>query len=149
VNVLPDQATFADVDARDAARAIILFDGVCNLCTHSVQFVSQRDPHAYFRFASLQSPSGQALAQRHGLSSTEIISVVLLEGGRAYLRSDAALRIAWHLTGAWPLLAIFRLVPRHVSDHLYNWIAANRYHWFGRSDECLIPSAALRERFFV
>ena len=129
------------------SNAVVLFDGVCNLCNHSVQFILQRDPHGYFRFASLQSPVAQHLLRTHGLSPNRLESVILIEAGRAYSHSDAALRIASHLGSAWPALGVLWIVPRFVRDGIYNWIAANRYRWFGKREECMLPTPELRQRF--
>lgn len=129
------------------SNAIILFDGVCNLCTGSVRFIIDRDPQGYFQFASLQSAIGQQLLQPHGLTAAPLNSIILLENGQLYTQSDAALRIARRLTGLWPLLRLGRLVPRPLRDGLYGWIAANRYRWFGQAESCLIPTPALRRRF--
>jgi predicted DCC family thiol-disulfide oxidoreductase YuxK len=127
--------------------AVVLFDGVCNLCNGFVQFVIERDPDAYFSFASLQSEAAARLLSAHGYEGATLDSVVLLENGRLYSRSDAALRVARHLGRGWPLLGGFRVVPRFVRDRVYDWIAANRYQWFGRRDECMIPTPELRARF--
>lgn len=130
-----------------ADAAVVLFDGVCNLCSASVRFVVRRDPAGRFRFASLQSAAGRELLLRHGLDPDDLHSVVLVEGGRAYTRSDAALRIARGLRGAWPLLGLLRAVPRPVRDGAYRLVAANRYRWFGKRDACMLPSPGLRGRF--
>lgn len=127
--------------------AVVLFDGVCNLCSASVRFVLRRDPAGRFRFASLQSEAGRELLRRHGLDPDDLHSVVLVEDGRAYTRSDAALRIARGLGGGWPLLGALRAVPRPVRDRVYGLVAANRYRWFGKQDSCMLPTPELRERF--
>lgn len=129
------------------ANPIVLFDGVCNLCSGSVQFILKRDPEARFRFASLQSEVGQTIQAEHGLDSGALSSVLLLEDGRLYRESAAALRIARHLPGAWKLLAAFKIVPRPIRDGLYRLIARNRYRWFGKSETCWLPTPELRGRF--
>ena len=129
------------------AHPVILFDGVCNLCSSSVRFIIARDPAARFRFASLQSEAGQALLGGHGLDTGALSSVVLVEDGRVHTRSDAALRIAWRLSGPWPLAGVFRAVPRGVRDGVYDWIARNRYRWFGKTEACWLPTPELRARF--
>lgn len=130
------------------AAAVIVFDGVCNLCSGVVRFVAARDPRGRFRFAARQSAAGQALLARHGLSPAAAEeSVLLLAGGRVYARSDAVLRIAAGLSGPWPLLALLRIVPRPLRDAVYAWVARNRYGWFGRRRTCLVPTGALRARF--
>jgi len=128
-------------------QAIVLFDGVCNLCRGSVRFVLSRDPRRRFRFASLQSASARALLARHGLSPDALSSIVLLEGGRAYTRSAALLRIVRRLRPPWPLLYVAVLVPRPLRDALYDFVAGRRLRWFGRRDACSLPDPAARERF--
>ena len=132
---------------RDAGQSVVLFDGVCNLCTGSVQFIIRRDPVGRFRFASLQSEVGTQLARHHGLSAEVLHSVVLIEDGHAYERSQAALRIARRLSGGWQLLWSLRVVPRPIRDAVYDVVARNRYRWFGRKDSCMIPTPELRARF--
>lgn len=129
------------------ANPIVLFDGVCNLCSGSVQFILKRDPEARFRFASLQSDFGQKIQAEHGLDPRELGSVLLLEDGRLYRESDAALRIVRSLSGAWKLLSVFRIVPRPIRDGVYRLIARNRYRWFGKSETCWLPTPVLRGRF--
>lgn len=134
--------------ARPAdGRAVILFDGVCNLCNGSVNFIIDRDPAGRFQFAALQSDAAAGLLRPFGVATDRLDSVVLVEGGRLYRRSDAALRIARRLSGAWPLLTAFRLVPRPVRDAVYDWVARNRYRWFGRQEACRLPTPELRARF--
>ncbi|HJR40465.1 MAG TPA: thiol-disulfide oxidoreductase DCC family protein [Gemmatimonadaceae bacterium] len=135
------------VEARAAAHDIVLFDGVCNLCTGSVLFILRRDPEGRYRFASLQSEPGSALARQYDIPAGELTSVVLIEGGRAYQRSDAALRIARRLRGGWRALWLLRFVPRVIRDAAYDVVARNRYQWFGRQESCMIPTAELRARF--
>lgn len=126
---------------------IILFDGVCNLCNGSVLFIIRRDPKARFRFASLQSTYGENFLKHNSLSTEEYDSIVLIEGGRFYTQSTAALRIAKRLNGAWPLLYAGIIIPKFIRDAMYNVIAKNRYRWFGKKDACMIPTPALRSRF--
>jgi len=126
---------------------VLLFDGVCNLCNGSVQFIIERDPEARFRFASLQSEEGQALLNRFESRPADLSSVVLVQEGRLYARSEAALRVARQLSGGWPLLYALIVVPRPIRDAVYNWIARNRYRWFGKKDACMIPSPDLKARF--
>ena len=126
---------------------IVLFDGVCNLCNGSVQFLLKRDPEGRFRFASLQSDAGRSLMTEHGLDPDALSSVVVVEDGRVWQESSAALRIARHLPGAWKLLRVFAAVPRPLRDALYRWIARNRYHWFGKTETCWLPTPELKARF--
>ena len=126
---------------------IVLFDGVCNLCSTSVQFILQRDPVGRFRFASLQSDLAQRLLTEQGLDPKALDSVVVIDGDRLYRESDAALRIARDLKGAWKALTVFRVIPRPVRDWAYRLIARNRYRWFGKSETCWLPTPELRGRF--
>lgn len=126
---------------------IILFDGVCNLCNGAVNFIIDRDPSAHFKLAALQSKIGQDLLAKHGLSTTDFDTFVLIDGESVITRSTAALKIARKLSGAWPLFYIFIVVPKPVRDVIYNWVSRNRYRWFGKKDACRIPTPELRSRF--
>ncbi len=128
-------------------QPVILFDGVCNLCNSSVLFIIQRDPQAKFRFASLQSDFGKAQMQRFGLNNSELNSVLLIKQGILYQKSNAALEVARNLTGGWPLLYGLKIFPVFLRDWVYNWIARNRYRWFGKKDACMIPTPELKSRF--
>lgn len=134
-----------------AQRPVVLFDGVCNLCNSAVQFVLDRDPDGRFRFASLQSEPAAELLRAHGLSppAGDPESIVLIEDGRAYQSSTAALRIARRLPGAWKLAYALIVVPSFVRDAVYRWIARNRYRWFGKSEQCRVPTPQLRARFLA
>ena len=129
-----------------AGRPVILFDGGCNLCNNSVLFIIRHDPRDRFRFASLQSPVGTALIHQYGMPQT-YGSVVLIENSKAYLKSTAALRIARKLNGWWPLLYLFMVLPSFIRNRIYDWIARNRYRWFGRTDQCIRPTDQLRAKF--
>jgi predicted DCC family thiol-disulfide oxidoreductase YuxK len=133
--------------APGAVEPIILFDGVCNLCNSSVLFIIQRDPKSKFRFASLQSDFGKSQMLRFGLNNSELDSVLLIKEEILYQKSNAALEIARNLTGGWPLLYGFKIIPAFLRDWIYNWIARNRYRWFGKKDACMIPTPALKSRF--
>ncbi len=128
--------------------AIVLFDGVCNLCHGAVQFILDRDPEGRFHFASLQSERGQALLREHGVTPTtgDPDTIYLLDEGRLFDRSTAALRIARRLTFPWWLGAAGLVVPRFVRDVAYRFVARNRYRWFGRTESCRIPTPELRAR---
>ncbi len=128
-------------------HALVLFDGVCNLCNRSVNFIIDHDPAGYFLFAALQAEAAAPLLARYDLSADYQESIVLVEGGRCYRRSDAALRIARRLPGAWRLLYALVVLPRPLRDVLYDWIAANRYRWFGERETCRVPTPELRARF--
>jgi predicted DCC family thiol-disulfide oxidoreductase YuxK len=126
---------------------VVLFDGVCNLCNGSVQFIIKRDRKKIFRFASLQGKAGQEILQRYNLSRTDFNSFVLLEDGNVYTRSTAVLRMLKRLGGGWKLLYGFIIIPKFMRDGAYNFIARRRYKWFGKKEECWIPTPNLRERF--
>lgn len=125
---------------------IILFDGGCNLCNNSVQFIIKRDPVGYFKFASLQSESGQTLLKIYGLDNN-LNSFVLIENSKVYLKSSAALRVSSKLGTGWRMLSIFRLLPPFFTDYLYDIVARNRYKWFGKKESCMLPKQDWKERF--
>jgi predicted DCC family thiol-disulfide oxidoreductase YuxK len=130
-----------------AFQGVILFDGVCNFCNTTINFIIDHDPKQRFRFASLQSDAGQQLLRRHHEPTTDFDSVILLKGGKVFHKSDAALEIALDLGGLWPLLYGFKIVPRFVRNAVYDFVARNRYRWFGRLDACRLPTPELRGRF--
>lgn len=131
----------------DASRSIVLFDGVCNLCNASVNFIIDRDPKGRFQFAALQWPSGRALMQACGRDPHALDTLVLVEGSRCYTHSTAALRIARRLSGGWPLLAVLLALPRALRDPAYRLVSRQRYTWFGKQDACRLPTPELRSRF--
>ncbi len=129
---------------------IILFDGVCNLCTGVVEFLVARDPNERFRFAALQSPAARAACAEagHELPVTAAPgTIVVIERGRALERSDAALAIARHMPFPWTMLGVLRVLPRAFRDAPYGFVARNRYRWFGRAEACMVPTPELRSRF--
>jgi predicted DCC family thiol-disulfide oxidoreductase YuxK len=128
---------------------VILFDGVCNLCNHSVQFIIRHDHRSQFHFAALQSGFGMAQLLHFGIEQGMLNTVILIHHGKAYQKSNAALEIAKKLSGLWPALYIFKLVPRFMRDGMYDLIAKNRYKLFGRLDECMIPTPELKSRFEI
>jgi len=129
--------------------AVILFDGVCNFCNNSVNFIIDRDPEKYFKFAPLQSEIGQKLLDEHGVDKIITDSVVLIEDGKAYVRTTAALRIARRLKGAWSWFYGFRVVPAFIRDVFYKLFAKYRYKMFGKQDACMMPTPEIRERFLA
>lgn len=133
----------------DPKHPVVLFDGVCNLCNGFVQFMIRRDPDAHFRFASLQSEAGKQLLEAHGLDTNNIDTVVLIDNGQAYLRSDVALRVVAKWGGLWPALQVFSILPRSFRDRVYDFIAARRYKWFGEKEQCMIPTPELKSRFLA
>jgi predicted DCC family thiol-disulfide oxidoreductase YuxK len=126
---------------------ILLFDGVCNLCNGSVQFVVDHDPDAVFRFAPLQSETAQELLADAGFEDYDFDTFVLVEGDEYYTKSEAALRVAGRLERPWSFLTLFRAVPRVVRDRVYDLVATYRYAVFGKKDRCMVPTPELRERF--
>jgi predicted DCC family thiol-disulfide oxidoreductase YuxK len=129
------------------SHSIILFDGVCNFCNRSVNWIIRRDKRGYFRFAALQSQAGAALQERYGLDPSALDTLVLVEDGRVYTKSTAALRIVRRVRSRWRALSVLMTVPRPVRDFGYDWFARRRYRWFGKREECMVPSAKVRERF--
>ena len=134
-------------DAVERAGPVILFDGVCNLCTASVRFVIARDKRRRFRFASLQSPVAERMLGPDIETGGRLGSVVLVLGDRTFRKSSAALRTLWMLDGLWPLLAVFLIVPRPIRDWVYDWIGTRRYRFFGKRDVCWVPRPELTELF--
>lgn len=126
---------------------VILFDGVCNLCNGSVIFIIKRDTQSKLKFASLQSEYGIQQMRRFNLSTSVLNSVLLIKEGRLFQKSNAALEIASMLDGIWPLLYVFKIVPRFIRDVIYDGIAKNRYRWFGKKEECMIPTPDMKARF--
>jgi predicted DCC family thiol-disulfide oxidoreductase YuxK len=127
-------------------KAVILFDGVCNLCSGSVQFILKRDKEKKFLFASLQSGYGENLLKQLELPSNTFNSFILFENGKFFTRSTAALKMFSQLKG-WGWVKIFWIVPEFIRDSVYNLIARNRYKWFGKKEECWLPTPELKERF--
>jgi predicted DCC family thiol-disulfide oxidoreductase YuxK len=127
-------------------KNIILFDGVCNLCNHSVQFIIKRDPKGHFKFASLQSEIGQKLVEQYGIPKG-IESIIYIENDKVYIKSSAALRISRKLNGYWRYLTILSILPSSFRDFIYDVIAKNRYKWFGKKESCLLPTKETRKRF--
>ena len=127
-------------------RRIVLFDGECNFCDASVQFIIKRDKKAIFQFASLQSEVGQALIEKLAVPYT-LDSIVLIEGERYYMKSTAALKIARWLDGLWKLGYAAIVLPKPLRDAVYSYIAKNRYKWFGKKEACMLPTAEQRNRF--
>jgi len=130
-----------------AAKHIILFDGVCNLCSNSVQFILKRDKKNQFLFGSLQGKTGQEYLAKFNLPADSFNSFILVENDNLYTRSTAALRMLKHLGGAWQLMYAFVIVPKFIRDGVYNFIARNRYKWFGKKEECWVPTPALKAKF--
>ena len=126
---------------------VIFFDGFCNLCNGAVQFTIERDVKNIFRFASLQSDYAQEKLVPFAIEPKQGESMVLLENGKVYERSTAALRVAKQLGGAWPLLYGFIIVPTFIRDGVYNFVGKNRYKWFGKKESCWVPTPELKSKF--
>ena len=128
---------------------VILFDGVCNFCNSAVNFTIKRDKKNNIRFAPLQSNAGKQLVQQYGLPADDLRSFLFIENDVVYNRSTAALRVCRYLTGLWPLCYGLIIVPAFIRNTIYDWIAKNRYKWFGEKQECMIPSPEVRAKFLV
>ena len=141
------QAAAGSAVQADQSHGILLFDGVCNFCNGSVNFIIDHDPKAYFKFAALQSDAGQQLLARFDLPRSDFDTMILIEQGRCYKKSTAALRIARHLRFPWSLGGLLLLIPRFIRDAGYSLVARNRYRWFGKQDQCRLPTPDIRARF--
>jgi len=128
-------------------KKVILFDGVCNLCNGSVVFIIKRDKKDVFRFAAIQSEEGQKLIKKHQIDTTKVDSILLLDGDNFDVKSTAALKIARHLKGGYPLLYGFIILPAFLRNWVYDIIARYRYNWFGKKDSCMIPTPELKGKF--
>ena len=128
-------------------QPIIIFDGVCNLCEYSVQFIVKHDRQARFKFVSAQSEKGNDLQRLNGVDTLQDGTVILLKNGQVYVKSDAAVEIAKDLDGLWRFLHVFKFIPKPVRDFIYSIISKNRYRWFGNKNECLLPDNNIKERF--
>ncbi|NTU44690.1 MAG: thiol-disulfide oxidoreductase DCC family protein [Chlorobiaceae bacterium] len=126
---------------------IVIFDGVCNLCEFSVNFIFEHDTTGHFSFTPAQSPLGASLLKHFGINTSRLDTVVLVRGERAFTRSAAAIEIASRLDMPWNLLTVFQAVPELLRDVMYDLIAQNRYQLFGKKDACMLPSDELRRRF--
>ena len=127
--------------------AVILFDGVCNFCNSSVHFIIKHDTKKHFRFAAIQSEFGKRSLKKYNINSSKTDSIILIENQKAIIKSTAALRIALRLNKLYPLLYICILVPYFVRNWVYDFIARNRYKWFGKKEVCMIPSQEIRALF--
>ncbi|WP_198510301.1 thiol-disulfide oxidoreductase DCC family protein [Bacillus solitudinis] len=125
---------------------IILFDGVCNFCDHSVQFIIKRDKKTVYKFASFQSDAGQEILRMFNIPAN-IDSFILIENNRCYYKSSAALKICKNLKSSWKLLYCLLIIPKPIRDYFYGILAKNRYKWFGKKDSCTLPTPEIRKRF--
>lgn len=141
----------ADEEATPLKAALpdhlLLFDGVCNLCNGLVQFIIRHDHNRRFSFAPLQSETGKRILGEHGLQAPEMDSLVYWRKGQVHVRSSAALHVARDLGGIWRLAFALIIVPRFLRDAAYNLVARHRYHWFGKREQCMVPTPGLKDRF--
>lgn len=129
-------------------KKIVLFDGVCNLCNRSIQFIIRHDKKDEFRFATLQGDLGKQLVKERHIDTDTVDSIILIEPGVAYYtKSTAALKIGTSFGGAWKLLTILELIPSSLSDIVYDFVARNRYQWYGKREACMIPTPELKAKF--
>jgi predicted DCC family thiol-disulfide oxidoreductase YuxK len=139
------------MNTKASNNPIIFFDGICNLCNASVSFIIRNDKTGNFRFASLQSEFAKTFLENNASFENGHIlpdSLILAEDGKVYFRSEAALRIAGKMDGIWKALIIFRIIPLRWRDFLYDFIAKNRYQWFGKRQSCMVPAPDISDRFF-
>lgn len=129
-------------------KKIILFDGVCNLCNSAVQFIIERDKKDIFRFVALQSDLGKEICNYVGVNPKITDSIILYEPGKAYyLKSEAALKIVAEFHSVYTLLVIFKIFPIGIRDSIYDYVAKNRYKWYGKKEQCMIPTPELKAKF--
>jgi len=128
-------------------KSIILFDGICNLCNSSVNFIIKHDKKKKFIFTSLQSDAAKEILLQFQTKKLNMDSILLIEKGNIYEKSTAALKISKHLNSGYKLLYFFIIAPKFIRDFLYDKIATNRYKWFGKSENCMIPKKELKSRF--
>jgi predicted DCC family thiol-disulfide oxidoreductase YuxK len=129
------------------ARSIVLFDGFCNFCSASVLFIIRRDPGKRFLFAASQSPEGKSLIREYGIGKMSGQSIILISDRKIYMKSGAALRVARRLSGFWPAVYAFIILPPAFRDFFYDFFARNRYRLFGRREKCFVPHPGIRDRF--
>ncbi|SEA55532.1 Predicted thiol-disulfide oxidoreductase YuxK, DCC family [Flavobacterium gillisiae] len=143
-------ASFLAMTLTPKDKKIILFDGVCNLCNSAVQFIIKHDKKDVFRFVALQSDLGLQICKHIGVDQKSMDSIILYVPGIAYYyKSEAALEIASQLGSFYSLLAIFKILPSKFSNFIYDWIARNRYKWFGKKESCMIPTPELKSKFLA
>jgi predicted DCC family thiol-disulfide oxidoreductase YuxK len=133
--------------SADNTPHILLFDGVCNLCTGIVKFIIKRDKKEKFRFAALQSESGQALLKKFDLSATDFDTFILISGDKYYTKSTAGLLVLKELGGLWEVLHVYIVFPESMRDFIYDAVAKTRYHIFGKRDTCIVPTPEIKRRF--
>ena len=132
----------------ESKHKVILFDGVCNLCNSFVNFVIRNDKKEVFKFAPIQSDFGEIALKKHRINSKDTDSIILIDNDNYYIKSSAALYIAKNLSGAYPLLFCFMLVPKFMRNWVYDFVAKNRYKWYGKKESCMIPTPELIDKFY-
>lgn len=142
------QGPVADIDRMRPAD-VVIFDGMCNLCAHSVKFILAHESEPMLRFVPLQSAAGGRMMRQLGFSTDDVKTFVLVVDGRPHVRSEAAIMVSRYLRGGWRALAALRIIPRPIRDWGYDLVARNRYRWFGRAESCMVPTADVRARFDV
>ncbi|MBQ4862407.1 DUF393 domain-containing protein [Pseudoalteromonas sp. MMG013] len=126
---------------------IIIFDGVCNFCNRSINFIIKRDHTNKFVFAPMQSPAAQKLIADYSAENVGVDTFLLIKNGQCFYRTNAAIEIAQDLCGGWPLVRVFKVLPRPIRDYFYRFFARNRYHIFGKTHACMLPTQALKNKF--
>ncbi len=137
-----------EIDDLPKDKKIILFDGVCNLCNASVQFILKRDKMDRFRFVALQSVLGQKIINHIGIDTKKADSLILYEPGKAYYsKASAVLKITKELGGFYNLMSVLTVLPKAIQNYIYDYIAKNRYRWYGKKDTCMFPTPELESKF--
>ena len=134
-------------NALDYPNPVLLFDGVCNLCNNSVNFIIRHDKKNKYKFSALQNDIGNEIIEKFKIDPNKTDSIILIQGEKHYIKSSAALRIAKNLSGAYPLLFAFMIIPPFIRNWVYDYIAKNRYKWYGKRDSCMIPTKELKDKF--
>jgi len=135
------------MNLSEQQHPVILFDGVCNLCSSAVAFIIKRDQSARYKFATLQSETTKKLISKFNLSPDKLDSIILIENDKYFIKSTAVIRICRDLGALWPLVYILILIPKSLRDYVYDFVAKNRFRWFGKKDQCMIPDEELESRF--
>ncbi|WP_273566945.1 thiol-disulfide oxidoreductase DCC family protein [Maribacter halichondriae] len=129
-------------------KKIILFDGICNLCNRSVQYIIKRDKKDVFRFTALQSEIGEKLVSERKIDTSKVDSIILIDPGVAYYtKSEAAIEIAKEIGGLWSVFRLFQWVPASIRNIVYDFVARNRYSWYGKKDQCIVPTPEIKAKF--
>jgi predicted DCC family thiol-disulfide oxidoreductase YuxK len=129
-------------------KKIILFDGVCNLCNRSIQFIIKHDTKDEFRFATLQGEIGKSLIKDRNIDTSKVDSIILIEPGVAYyIKSTAALKIGHSFGGIWKIISVLNLIPSRLRNIVYDFVARNRYKWYGKKDHCMVPTLEIKAKF--